>query len=405
MEFEDIRSVTQNNKLEPDWDVIFNEYLPFQIFIEGRTIFKGLTVHTNCSYAQTEQKGFEGSIIDLLEDSTEAYLDRHNFSKDNAIAAVSGGVDSSVVALLTKPNRTYLGYYDVEGFSEIEYSSIVADKLKVRQHGIKLTESDFLSYMDNVVDNIGVPIGGLGSVMEYAALHKLLKNEDINTVLFGNGGDELFLGYFFCHIVKDFVRKDRNSTIAKYMSNFKALEEYVKFGFVGSMIWSILNRSHQNICDLGILKIPNNNIPDINYISKLLRVTIDYILPSLLHLNQQICKANNVFGLNPLANSDLIQYVNQLNTPMSDIPKQLLRFFHPDMPNKIAFRIDKQGFPIPMHVWPDAYNMIYEVASSFLRRKEVQARFGTNIPELSTVHLRYIWGMFQTELFLVKHGI
>lgn len=402
--FEDIRDITKNNKLQPNWEVIFNEYLPFQIFIDGKTIFKDLTVHSHVSYAETKQECSYVPFLSLLESSTEKYLKRHNFSRDNAIAAVSGGTDSSLIALLTKPDKIYSGYYTENGFSELEYSSLIANEVQAKHCKVELTESDFMFYLQNMVDNIGVPIGGLGSVMEYAALNRICETNNIDTVLFGNGGDEVFLSYFFCHIVKDLIQKNEKSTIGRYMRNFTGLEQSAKFDLVDFAIASILNRSEYNIRGTDPFPHLLSGIAKTDYIEKLLRVTIDCILPSLLHLNGQMCKAHDVSGLNPLTSIDLISKAKALNTPMSSIPKGILKFAHPNMPYKISTRTDKQGFPIPIHKWKTTLHIIDDYANRFLCREESILHLSRHIEKFDSLSLRYKWGMCQAELFLRKHN-
>lgn len=399
---DDIRDITQNNKLEPDWRVIFDEYLPFQVFIEGRTIFKDLTVHTNAYYEPSEQNKFKMPFPDFLEEHTSRYFKRNNFDVDNAVAAVSGGIDSSLVTLYAKPRAVYSGYYDDKKCNELEYSTLIAKVLSAQHIKVELGEMDFLKHLNETVDTIGVPIGGFGSVMEFAALKAVKESTGADTVLFGNGGDELFLSYFFCQFVKDVIEQKCNPSIKEYMINFIELEKTIRSNLVDSIIVLCLNKGNQNTINSNYLynslftSFPNN------YIDKLLHITLNYTLPSLLHLNQQMCHTCEVKGLNPLANSDLMQFARQFNTPMDEIPKYPLRFAHPKMPIQISERTDKQGFPIPLHKW-NTVKLLLNDYGSFLSRKEVKQRFPDGI--LKSVSDRYKWGMLQVEMFLRKYGL
>lgn len=401
--YDDVRDITNNNKLEPDWDTIFESYLPFQIFIQGKTIFKDLTVCSDAYYNPEEQENPSAYFETLLEKNTNEYLDRNNFCKDKVIAAVSGGTDSSLVALSIKPDVIYSGYYDDPEYDEIQYSSLVAETIGAKHIKIKITESDFLDHMQEVVEAIGVPIGGLGSVTEYITLKKAKELTGADTVLFGNGGDEIFLSYFFCHFVKDMLENRENPTIAKYMQNFTEAERKTKYELIDFAILSILNRADRSIYNSNFVFetfLPNLAYPD--YIDRLLIVTINWILPSLLHLNQQMCKAQEVSGLNPLSNKDLFKYARSFNSPMSNIPKVLLRHANPNMPKEISERTDKQGFPIPIDKWDEVSLLLGSESGRFLTRQESLRRI-LLIPRYPS--FRYRWAASQVEMFLRKHGI
>lgn len=407
--FDDIRDITNNNKLEPDWDNIFESYLPFQIFIQGKTIFKDLTVCSDVSYNPTKQESSLDYFMSLLEDSTNNYLKRNNFCKDKAVAAVSGGTDSSLVALLVKPDIIYSGYYEDADCNELEYSSLIAKTIEAKHIQIKLTETDFLEHMHETVNAIGVPIGGLGSVTEYITLKKAKKLTGTDTVLFGNGGDELFLSYFFCHYVKDLLngRGRKGSTVEQYMRNFTDAEQKTNYDLIDFAIISILNRSDRNIFNSKFIfdtLLPNIQSPD--YIDKLLIITINWILPSLLHLNQQMCKAQGVSGFNPLSSKDLIKYTKSFNFPLSIVPKSRLRHAHPEMPSEIIMRTDKQGFPIPIDNWKLLDAELDSYATAFIRRPYVLDRVRKHsipIPEIPS--FRYKWGAAQVEMFLRKQKV
>lgn len=406
-EFDDIRDIVKNNKLEPDYETITNEYLPFQIFITGRTIFKDVKVKRTCTYNIQRQKSVPSiSNYEFLNDKIYEYLNRYNYNKEKTAAAVSGGIDSSVVAMFTSPKIVYSGYYEDDECNELEYSSTVSSALKLKHLRIKLSESDFLDNMSDLVDCTCIPAGGIGSIMEFSALKKAIKYADIDTVLFGNGGDELFLGYFFCHTVKDIHNKlIKDSTVYNYMTNFRDSNKKLLNDIINYTIISGINRAGSESLNsfLANTIFLNGHKYAVCYTDKLLTVTINYILPSLIHLNNQMCKFFNIKGLNPLANKDLINYAYNLNSPMSDIPKKYLRDAHPKLPEKIARRTDKKGFPVPIDKWIDTKSLIKYYSNAFMRRHEVKRYFASIIPIRQS--FRYTWGLAQAEIFLRKQKL
>ena len=57
--FEDIRDVVYNNKLNINFEYLFEEYLPFQAFITGRTFFEGLTIEPSVKFDPFEYVEFQ----------------------------------------------------------------------------------------------------------------------------------------------------------------------------------------------------------------------------------------------------------------------------------------------------------------------------------------------------------
>jgi len=128
-------------------------------------------------------------------------------------------------------------------------------------------------------------------------------------------------------------------------------------------------------------------------------VNINITLPSLLHLNNQFCKAVGVLGLNPLSNIDLIKAAKFINTPMSEIPKWRLRTVHKNMPKSIVENTVKRGFPIPLKTWKRFNSLVKEYYDSFFNRREFSS---VEKPHYAFVD-RFSWGVFLSELVLRKH--
>ncbi len=402
--FEDIRDITLNNRLKPDWNYIFEEYLPYQVFISGRTFFEDLKIYAAPLWRPglkfEEPKSFSR---ELFSESIERYMWENREDEGRVIAAVSGGVDSSAVALEIKPELIYTGYYDDPAYDETPYSKAVAQEIRSLYYAYKLTEQDFLDNLTDYVEVIGVPAGGLGGVMELSLLRKVLVDvPDTKYVLFGNGGDEIFMGYFYNHYVKNFIRMSQ--TEDEYMPNFLPSKIGLADKLLDFIIVASINRSSlDSLFTRFSIDFINRLKKYETYLEKMLYININITLPTLLHLNQQICKANGVKGLNPLSNYQLISVAEVVNTPMSDIPKEKLRKIHPNMPRIIVENRNKNGFPIPLHKWKEAAKFIGVLYNKFFERKEVKSGLGEPKPYRGIN--RYSWAVALSELTLQKQGL
>jgi len=397
---DDIRDFVHNNKFEPDLDYIINEYLPFQIFITGRTFFKDLYVKPDIKF-DPNSKHDETFTFDkeFFYSSIENYLKNNNFYHfKNPTAAVSGGVDSSTVSLIAKPKTIYSGYYTEDEFDETIFSSLVANKLEAIHIKYELKEEDFIKILYNHLDYICTPIGGYGSAMESCILQKIINDINPDCVLFGNGGDEIFLGYYFNYFIADYYKN--KEVVPEYMPNFFLSKKKIIDDTINYLIIMSISRIPNG--NLSLPFIHSTFLPILNYIKdiicRLLHININYTLPSLLHLNNQMCKNNCVIGLNPLANKDFIYFARSINKSITKIPKERLRNIPEILPELIRKNLIKKGFPIPLTQWNDLSNIIKKSYQSFMNRSFVPEKM--KIPFLGLN--RYSWGVFQAEETLRK---
>ena len=400
--FYDIRDIVYNNKLSIDFQYIFEEYLPFQAFITGRTFFKDLTIKASTKFDPFKYVKFQKFDNELFQNYIQDYFEKYNFNtSEKFTCAVSGGVDSSVIALITKPESIYSGRYNGnEFYDETPYSKLIADEIKATHYIYDLNENDFLENMEDCFEILCSPIAGMGSVMEYAILKKALKDmPDIKQILFGNGGDEIFMGYFFNYYVKEFYEKSYEQP--DYMPNFLTSKKDIAEKIIDFMIIASLNRGPLSILYSSF--VINKFIPMIDnitsFIDKLLFVNINITTPTLLHLNNQFCRALGVKGFNPLANDNLIKIAKHINTPMTQFPKEVLRNVCDNLPKQIKENYIKRGFPIPTDNWHNLNDMMRNAYDSFFKRPEAVIE---KIP-YNNIN-RYTWGIFQAELCLRKFG-
>ena len=115
----------------------------------------------------------------------------------NVGAVLSGGIDSSTVVCLSRiaghDLPTFTGYYDEgDGFDERQYADLVA--FSDNHHEIKITPDDIIENFDDMMEAFEPPFQGSGAMGQYIVA-KYVASQGIETVLSGEGGDELFGGY------------------------------------------------------------------------------------------------------------------------------------------------------------------------------------------------------------------
>lgn len=136
-----------------------------------------------------------GNVRDLLEGS----LERRMMSDVPVGVLLSGGIDSSVIALLIKDHAPgvasfTVGFPEHAAHDERREARWLAQRLGMPHHEVVLTEKDALDSLRALVHYGDEPLADPVCVPLYAVT-KLARDNGVKVVLAGEGADELFWGY------------------------------------------------------------------------------------------------------------------------------------------------------------------------------------------------------------------
>jgi asparagine synthase (glutamine-hydrolysing) len=111
---------------------------------------------------------------------------------------LSGGTDSSTIAGLLgevtgKPARTYSIGFEARGYDEMHYARIAARHFGTRHREYYVTPDDVVSAIPLIAAVHDQPFGNASAVPTYCCA-KLARDDGVDTLLGGDGGDELFGG-------------------------------------------------------------------------------------------------------------------------------------------------------------------------------------------------------------------
>ena len=111
---------------------------------------------------------------------------------------LSGGTDSSTITgilgdVTSQPARTYSIGFEVEGYDEMEYARIAARHFGTRHHEYYVTPDDVVAAIPQIAAVHDQPFGNSSAVPTYYCA-KLAREDGVDTLLGGDGGDELFGG-------------------------------------------------------------------------------------------------------------------------------------------------------------------------------------------------------------------
>lgn len=111
---------------------------------------------------------------------------------------LSGGTDSSTIAgmlgeVTGKPARTYSIGFEAQGYDEMNYARIAARHFGTKHHEYYVTPDDVAKAIPLIAAVHDQPFGNASAVPTYYCA-KLAKDDGVDVLLGGDGGDELFGG-------------------------------------------------------------------------------------------------------------------------------------------------------------------------------------------------------------------
>jgi asparagine synthase (glutamine-hydrolysing) len=134
-----------------------------------------------------------------LREQMRAAVYRHlaGCNTDDTGAYLSGGTDSSsVVAFMSdrlSQVQSFSISFPITGFNEIEYARTTAKHFESRHHELCLSPQDAIDAIPKVIEYYDEPFANSSALASYhCAL--LAKRSGVDTLLAGDGGDELFAG-------------------------------------------------------------------------------------------------------------------------------------------------------------------------------------------------------------------
>lgn len=184
-------------------------YLTFQYSVLDETFFKNvyrlkpghylkykngkLTEKTYYEFSYNEEKMKLDELINEINNQVKSSVDYHRISDVKVGAFLSGGVDSSYIVSILKPDTTYSVGFDYEKFNETNYAKELSDILKIKNKRKLITPDEFFDIVSDVQYYSDEPHANLSAVPLYY-LSKLAR-KDVKVVLSGEGADELYGGY------------------------------------------------------------------------------------------------------------------------------------------------------------------------------------------------------------------
>lgn len=187
-------------------------YLTFQYPVTNETFFKNIYKLEPGTWMRVTKDGhmtrkrywdfkFDASDEPLehylaqITDSLKESVRVHKIADVPVGAFLSGGIDSSFITALFKPENTFsVGFGDYEGiFNETDLARRLSEILGFNHHVRLIGAEDFFGALPTIQYHLDEPQSNLSTVPLYFLAQ--LASEHVTVVLSGEGADELFGGY------------------------------------------------------------------------------------------------------------------------------------------------------------------------------------------------------------------
>lgn len=157
--------------------------------------------------------------IYMIRKAVHNSVDLHKNADVKVGTFLSGGIDSSYITALTKPEMSFsVGFSEEEGkFDESGLAKKLCEILGVKLNRLIIDKNEVFENLDDIIYHLDEPQANLSSIPLYF-LSKLAR-ENATVVLSGEGADEFFGGY-------ELYRED--SAIEKYLKLPKNLRKGLK---------------------------------------------------------------------------------------------------------------------------------------------------------------------------------
>ncbi len=326
-----------------------------------------------------------------------------------------------------------------ERYDESGYARAVADARGLDLHLVDIGVDDFLEHMESVVYHLDYPTAGPGSFPQYMVSREASRHGKV--IVGGQGGDEIFGGYtryliaYFEQCIKAAIEgtMHKGNFVVTYESiipnlvalrNYRPLlQEFWRDGLfeeldaryfrlidraptLGDEIdWNALGPYSPFETFQGIFN--GDNVGHQSYFDKMTHFDFKTLLPALLQVEDRVSMAHGLESRVPLLDHELVELaatvpsdVKFKDGTMKHLFKRATRSLVPDV---VAQRTDKMGFPVPLTEWLEgpAREYVDDVFSS-------QAALGRDLIDNAKVRAglqgeprfgRKVWGLLSLELW------
>ncbi|MBS0554141.1 MAG: asparagine synthase [Proteobacteria bacterium] len=400
----------------------------------------------------SRQANDEAALRERFLELTEQAVARQADAARPTGAFLSGGTDSSTVSgmlgkVTGKPAETFSIGFEAQGFDELEYARITSRHFGTHAHEYYVTADDVVEAMPLIAAAYDEPFGNASAAPTYFCA-KMARENGIDVVLAGDGGDEFFGGneryakqgvFEHYHRVPALLRNVMeplvmNFPLASSIMPLRKAQSYIQQARIPlpdrMETYNFLHRSPlEEIFEPEFLREVDTERPLELAREAYFRCGSTAMIERMMHLDHKItladsdlrkvtrmCEAAGVEVRFPFLDDDLVAFSGQLK-PAQKVNKGRLRVLFKDalrgfLPDETITK-SKHGFGLPFGVWLNEHRPLKQLAEDALanlgKRGIVKPAYLQYLRrEHATGHASYygvmIWVLVELELWL-QHNV
>jgi asparagine synthase (glutamine-hydrolysing) len=316
----------------------------------------------------------------------------------------SGGLDSSLITRLARPEIAYHCNYSDPDCNETFYAQQVVKGNPERLFVVNAQEEfnlvdrlrDIVSDFDELsVGSVVLPLDDL-----LAQVKRRYK-----VILTGTGGDELFAGYVRYQLVLGDCFQDSYRGLFNRMSGIK--DPVDRFEFTNSKGDTSRFRFYQPDVETTFRDAYEECRSDGSELAAMLRFDRRYFLAGLLNIDDKMCGRHSLESRPSFLHQELVRHVQKLNPGSllsnGDLKPVLREIAAPTLPKSVIYRADKMGFTTPIGTFVNR-------SSGYIREQLINSRF-RDLYDLRKMSLtaetkfsREVFGLLMLDLWLNEYA-
>ena len=339
-------------------------------------------------------KEYKKEIKDILADS----IKYHQITSDVEVGSyLSGGVDSSYVVSVAKPDKTFSVGFDVAGFDETKMAADFSKLMHVKNYSKYISKEEFFNILPKVEYYTDEPHANLSTVP--LLFLSELASKQVKVVLSGEGSDEMFGGYneyleplpvrIYMNM-PGFIKKPI-AAIAQKLPHFPGKNTIIKYSkpfcerYIGHAQVMDEEEANQILCDrlkdnmttTDVIKPYYEKVKHENDILKKMYIDMHFWLPQDILLKaDKMTMANSIELRVPFLDKEVWNVARKIPTKYLIRHKKTKEIFRSVadevMPEDWSKR-RKLGFPVPFSKWIREEKYYLEVKEYF--NKEYASKF------------------------------
>jgi asparagine synthase (glutamine-hydrolysing) len=267
---------------------------------------------------------------------------------------LSGGIDSSAIACLAKPEHAYtVGFPEAgEHYNELASARLVAKHVKSKLHVVQPKPGDLRELLPGIIWHLDQPVASASSLAVFMAAREAAKN--VKALLVGQGSDELFGGHIRYLMMLAEDRLAREPSLADYLPLARYFWSPEMFNDPADRYYTIMSRGPgvDPRCRAKIRELFSSHA---SLIDKMGYTDLFIALPTVLAMDDRAFAAFGLENRNPFLDHRIIEFAFRLPPELKVdgfVYKAILRkAMRGLVPDPILDRRDKMGMAVPVGRW------------------------------------------------------